>query len=91
MEEESGNQDACLDLLQKGLKFNPYSENLFTKMVKIEEKRHNFKKIRQMVKEIRDDNQASIDNSWKILLEGAMFEGRCGNREQAREQFRYLL
>jgi tetratricopeptide (TPR) repeat protein len=39
MEEESGNQDSSLELLMKGLKFNPFSENLFIKMVKIEEKR----------------------------------------------------
>lgn len=91
MEEESGNQDACLDLLLKGLKFNPFSENLFTKIVKIEEKRQNFSKIRQMVDQMKARDETTIDNSWKILMEGALFEGRCGNRVQAREQFSYLL
>jgi hypothetical protein len=52
MEEESGNQDACLNILMKGIKFNPYSENLFIKMVKIEEKRLNYDKIRRMIKTI---------------------------------------
>lgn len=52
MEEESGNQDACLDILLKGLKFNPFSENLFIKVVKIEEKLQNYEKIRNMIKEI---------------------------------------
>lgn len=62
MEEESGNQDACLNILMKGLKFNPYSENLFVKMVKIEEKRQNYQKIRKMIKEIQDDKDISTKN-----------------------------
>ena len=44
-----------------------------------------------MVKTIQTDKNVSIDNSWRILLEGALFEGRCGNREMAREQFKFLL
>ena len=63
-----------------GLKFNPYSENLFIKAIKIEEKMSNFTEIRAMIKKIQDDKDASIDQSWKILIEGALFEGRCGNR-----------
>lgn len=61
MEEECGNQDICLDILLKGLKFNPYSENLFIKAVKIEEKMMNFTKIRDMVKLIQNDKGAHID------------------------------
>lgn len=91
MEEESGNQDACLDILLKGLKFNPFSENLFIKVVKIEEKLQNYEKIRNMIKEIQSDKDSSIENSWRILLEGALFEGRCGNHLEARKQFNYLL
>ena len=26
-----------------------------------------------------------------MILEGALFEGRCGNRESARKAFRYLI
>ena len=74
-----------------GLKFNPYSENLFIKAIKIEEKMNNFTEIRSMIKRIQDDRDASIEQSWKILIEGALFEGRCGNRKVAREQFGYLL
>lgn len=68
-----------------GLKFNPYSENLFIKAIKIEEKMNNFTEIRAMIKKIQEDKDASIDQSWKILIEGALFEGRCGNRKVARE------
>jgi hypothetical protein len=41
MEEESGNNEACLDIIMKGLKFNPFNDNLFIKAVKCEEKRKN--------------------------------------------------
>lgn len=44
-----------------GLKFNPYSENLFIKAIKIEEKMNNFTEIRSMIKKIQEDRDASID------------------------------
>jgi len=53
-------------------------------MVKLEEKRKNYYQIRRLVKGVQDDKEGSIDSCWKILLEGALFEGRCGNREEAR-------
>jgi hypothetical protein len=91
MEEEGGNQEICLSILLKGLKFNPYNEILFSKVVKIEEKKQNYSKIRDMVKFVQEESKQGIDHLWKILLEGALFEGRCGNREEARKQFRFLL
>lgn len=48
MEEESGNQEACRSILQKGLKFNPLNENLFLKMIRIEEKRNDIESVRSM-------------------------------------------
>ena len=42
MEEECGNSEESRDILLKGLKFNPFSENLFIKAVKCEEKLGNF-------------------------------------------------
>jgi len=39
----------------------------------------NFTKIRDMIKLIQNDKGAHIDKSWRILLEGALFEGRIGN------------
>ena len=32
-----------------------------------------------------------IDRSWRMILEGALFEGRTGNVAAARLAFRYLL
>ena len=91
MEEECGNQEASRDILLKGLHFNPFSENLFIKAVKIEEKMNNFEQIREMVENIRANRDISIEKYWRILLEGALFEGRCGNRVKARQQFQFLL
>ena len=91
MEEECGNQDACLDILLKGLKFNPYSENLFIKALKLEEKNDNFKNVREMLQVVKKESARDIDKTWRILLEGALFEGRCGNTKEARDQFTYVL
>ena len=91
MEEECGNQDACLDILLKGLKFNPFSDNLFIKALKLEEKNENFGNIREMLKVVKKESQSDIDKTWRILLEGALFEGRCGNQKLARDSFSYLL
>ena len=44
-----------------------------------------------MIKKIQNDKTVSIDKSWRILLEAALFEGRCGHRAEARKQFDFLL
>lgn len=38
IEEESGNLDSCVKILQSGLKFNPQNEILLIKSLKIQEK-----------------------------------------------------
>ena len=91
MEEECGNQEICLDILQKGLKFNKFNENLFVKAIKTEERLGNIEGVRLMIKAIQADKAANIDKVWRLLLEGALFEGRCGNHKEAREQFGSLL
>ena len=44
-----------------------------------------------VINQIKNEKGTNIDSTWRILLEGALFEGRCGNRAVAREQFNYLL
>ena len=44
-----------------------------------------------MVERIRINEEATIDKTWRILLEAALFEGRMGNRKEARELFKYLM
>jgi tetratricopeptide (TPR) repeat protein len=67
------------------------SENLFIKIVKIEEKRQNFTVIREMINEAKAVEKPGNDSNWRILLEGALFEGRCGNRNNARDIFSHLM
>lgn len=90
MEEECGNQQRSLDILLNGLKFNPSNENLFIKSIKVQERMGNFKAIRDMIDHLKQ-KEGSVDKTWRMLLEGALFEGRQGNRLAAREQFKYLL
>ena len=75
MEEECGNQQKSLDILLNGLKFNPLNENLFIKSIKVQERMGNFKEIRQMIDDLKQ-KEMSIEKTWRILLEGALFEGR---------------
>jgi len=35
--------------------------------------------------------EVSLERSWKLLLEGALFEGRIGNVVKARNAMRYLM
>ena len=64
------------------------NENLFVKAIKVEEKGRNFDRIRQLLASLKD---IPFDRSWRMILEGALFEGRCGNKESARRAFRYLI
>jgi hypothetical protein len=51
MEEECGNQDKSLEILMESLQFKPLNENLFVKVVRIEEKK-NIQNIRALIKDI---------------------------------------
>ena len=88
MEEECGNQEKSWNILVEGLKFSSLNENLFIKAIKVEEKLGNIKAVRSLVSELQD---VPIEKSWRMLLEGALFEGRIGNKEGARKQFRTLM
>lgn len=62
--------------MQVGLKFSALNENLFVKAIKIEEKLKNFESIRNLLGMLKD---VPFDKSWRIILEGALLEGRIGN------------
>ena len=72
----------------QGLKFSSLNENLFIKAIKVEEKLGNTEAVRTLISELSD---VAIDKCWRMLLEGALFEGRIGNRPAARSQFRSLM
>ena len=88
MEEECGNQEKSRRILIEGLKFSNLNENLFIKAIKVEEKLGNIEAVRKL---LADLSSVSIEKTWKMLLEGALFEGRIGNKEGARAQFRELM
>lgn len=71
-----------------GLRFCTLNENLFVKAIKIEEKARNIDNAKALLSTLRD---VPIEKSWRMFLEGALLEGRYGNREGARKAFRYLL
>ena len=88
MEEECGNQESCRQILQKGLKFNPLNENLFLKMIRIEEKRNDIEAVRAMAQSVFDSD--NLTEVWKLLVEAALSEGRCGFKDEARAAFKHL-
>lgn len=81
MEEECGNQEKSRKILIEGLKFSNLNENLFVKAIKVEEKLGNIEAVRSLIMNLAS---VPIEKSWKMLLEGALFEGRIGNKEGAR-------
>ena len=88
MEEECGNVEKCRKLLLVGIRFNPLNENLFIKALKVEEKLERYDNVRSLLASLRD---IPIEKTWKMILEGALFEGRCGNLEAARRVFHHLF
>jgi hypothetical protein len=64
------------------------NENLFVKAIKVEEKGRNFDRVRKLLGVLKD---VPFERSWRMILEGALFEGRSGNREAARMAFKHLL
>jgi len=88
MEEECGNQSKCRRILRVGLKFSPFNENLFVKALKVEEKLKNYDEVRKMLATLKD---SPIERTWKMVMEGALFEGRCCNSLKARKAFAFLV
>jgi len=64
------------------------NENLFVKAIKVEEKGRNFDHVRKLLGALKE---VPFDKSWRMILEGALFEGRSGNKEGARKAFKHLL
>ena len=61
---------------------------MFVKAIKVEEKGRQFDRVRKLLGVLKE---VPFDKAWRMILEGASFEGRCGNRESARKAFRYLI
>lgn len=87
MEEELGKIDRCRTLLKRGLKFIPLNENLFLKALKIEEKEDNYNEVKALISSLKNNR---IEDTYKLLIEGALFEGRCGNIKSCQKALKFL-
>lgn len=76
MEEECGNILKSWQILTEGLRFSHLNENLFIKAIKVDEKLGHFDNVRKLVSSM---NNVPLEKSWRMILEGALFEGRIGN------------
>jgi la-related protein 1 len=70
------------------LKFSQLNENLFIKAIKVDEKLGDYDSVRKLVSSVES---IPLDRSWRMMLEGALFEGRIGNQAEARKIFKKLL
>lgn len=64
------------------------NENLFIKAIKLDEKLLEYCNVRKLIDSVA---MISLEKSWRMILEGALFEGRIGNQAVARKIFRNLL
>ena len=73
MEEEAGKISKARKLLFTALKFTPYNENLFIKCLRLEERHGTVDTVRRLLGTLKS---IPSRNSWRLVLEGALFEGR---------------
>jgi hypothetical protein len=71
----------CIKVLQAALSFLPYNEALTVRLVRMEEKMSDLASARALLGLCVGIN---IEQSWRVLMEGALFETRCGNAGVAR-------
>ncbi|GBG29162.1 Pre-mRNA-splicing factor CLF1 [Hondaea fermentalgiana] len=88
MEEECGRLLHCRSILQRGLEYCNYAEQLLTKAIKHEERLGNLDNARALLSRLRSQN---VENAWRTILEGALLEARAGNIIVARKVFKYLM
>ena len=88
LEEECGRLLTSRVLLQTGLCYSPCSDQLAIKLLKTEEKLGNEAGARSLLGTFQS---LSIESSWKVLLEGAAFEARCGHTAAARGLYEHLM
>lgn len=88
MEEECGNLEQSLEVLQIGAEANSYNEVLLTKAIKQHERLHNLTGAREMLGKLRKEG---IDSTWRTVLEGSLLESRAGNIMMARKLLTALM
>jgi len=75
-------------LLQQALDNCPQHEALMQKALKIYERVGDLNTARQLLSQLRASRP---DRVWRLMLEGAMMEGRAGNDAVARRVFKVWM
>lgn len=88
LEEEHGNTNECLRVLHEGMRYCSHDESIAIRCLRFEESLGHMKNVRQLISTF---SRIPIERCWRIVLEGALIEGRAGNLESARRVFSYLL
>lgn len=88
LEEECGNMQMCAKILQAGLQYCEYSENLLSRAIKHEEKMGYLLRARELLSRLK---HVGIEKVWRSVLEGALLESRAGNDAMARRVLKYLM
>ena len=88
MEQSLGNHDAALELLNSGLSASPVDESLFVAALRHHEKYGSLLDARALLSLLLDK---PVNDTWKMVLEGALMEVRAGNLDAVRDVFGCLM
>jgi la-related protein 1 len=88
LEEECGDIEESIYVLEKGLETCSFSEALLTKAIKQQERLNRVKEAREMLSILKRE---PTEKNWKSMLEGALFEARTGRAAFARKCLKYLM
>mmetsp|Transcript_47128 Transcript_47128/g.102531 ORF Transcript_47128/g.102531 Transcript_47128/m.102531 type:complete len:750 (+) Transcript_47128:27-2276(+) len=88
LHEEFGDLDGCTRICRRALKRCPNHEGLLLRLVKTLERVGDVDGVRSVLSTLQN---APVERTWKVLVEGACFEGRQGNLEVARSMLWALL
>lgn len=88
LEEECGHMNRVANILNAGLEYCEFNENLLIRALKHHEKMGNYDHARALLARLK---QVGIDKVWRSILEGATFEARCGNIITARRVLKHIM
>jgi len=88
LEEDYGNLTKVKEILKQAMVYNNLNENLVIKFLRVEEKFGKIEESRKILSKLKNQN---IEKIWKLYLEGAQLEGKCGNPKSAQRVFKMLL
>ncbi|KRX01430.1 hypothetical protein PPERSA_01333 [Pseudocohnilembus persalinus] len=87
MEEELGNIQKAIQILENSLQFFKNNEILILKLLKIYDKQGDIIKVRQVLSKLANQK---LEKVWKIILEGALIELKHGKLQHAEKALNFL-